>query len=203
MRVFVVAVWKIGAWPGLGTGNTPETKSRYVQYALRYNFVAVGSAYIPNLKTQSEEEIKNKLERVGRDKGTITKRTKELLNFANKIREGDAGLLYVNLKEVYVGMVKQNEVSKEPYYYVERGSKEDYFGTRTREDLLDNNTEAETEEVEDNAPHRINVKWEFERKGFKVDFGDWRDTLHQVNEEDLTKVEDEKLKSWLKKKIEG
>ncbi|MCG7849221.1 MAG: hypothetical protein MIO93_08600 [ANME-2 cluster archaeon] len=174
----MVNIWKIAAWPGLWDGNTRKNKERYIkEYALSRDFVAIGYGWIPDISRLSEQEIKMYLER--EECGLIGRRTKEILNFANVITKGDVILLYNHFK-VHIGIVKN------PYYYVEKESEDDFIKDTEGEDI---------------APHRIDVKWQFNKKPFDADFSNWQDTVHQVTEEDLKKVRDEELKRFLAQKL--
>jgi len=176
----MVNIWKIGSWPGLWDSNTLKTKEKYIkEYALPKNFVAIGYGWIPNIKKISEETIKKLLE--NEDRGLIKRRTNELLNFANVVDKGDVILLY-NYYKVYVGIVK----NKNPYYYVKKGSALDFIKDTDGEDI---------------APHRIDVEWQFNKTPFEADFSEWQDTVHQVLDDDLDKIRDEKLRKFLKQKL--
>ncbi len=177
----MVAIWKIGAWPGLWERNTAKNKKRFIEeYALPKGFVAIGYGWIPNIKQKelSEEEIKKKLRE--EKKGKIERRTKEILKFANEIKEDDVILLYKNFKEVYVGIVIK------PYYFIESKSEDNFIVGTGNENI---------------APHRIGVEWQFNKKPFSVDFSKWQDTVHQVKEEDLINIEDKEIKNYLLEKI--
>jgi predicted Mrr-cat superfamily restriction endonuclease len=176
----MVNIWKIGSWPGLWDSHTLKTKEKYIkEYALPKNFVALGYGWIPNIKKTSKKVIKKLLE--NENCGLIERRTKELLSFANVIDKGDVILLY-NYYKVYVGIVK----NKNPYYHVKKGSALDFIIGAEGEDI---------------APHRIDVEWQFNKMPFEADFSKWQDTVHQVLEDDLDKIEDEKLRRFLRQKI--
>jgi len=174
----MVNIWKIGAWPGLWDNNTLKTKERYIRdYALPRCFVAIGYGWIPNIQKLSEEKIKKKLENEGC--GLIQRRTKEILNFAKVIDRRDVILLYNHYK-VYVGIVINS------YYHVEKGSEKDFI---------------EDSEGDNIAPHRIDVEWQYNKKTFDANFSKWQDTVHQFKEQDLVKINDEKLKRYLEHKL--
>jgi hypothetical protein len=174
----MVGIWKIGAWPGVWDSNTLKTKERYIeQYALPRGFAAIGYGWIPNIKKTSTDVIKQLL--VDEDCGNIGRITNEILNFTRVIDREDVILLYIHLK-VYVGIVKN------PYYYVEKGSAKDFIQGVDGVNI---------------APHRIDVEWKFNKAPFVADFGNWRDTVHQVFEDDLDKISDIQLKRFLKLKL--
>lgn len=171
----MVNIWKIGSWPGLWYNNTIKNKERYIkEYALPKNFVAIGSGYIPNIKKLSEDELIRILDRKNK-----LKKKQQILDFANVIDKEDVILLYNHYK-VYVGIVKNT------YYHVKMGSEKDFIKDTDNGNI---------------APHRIDVYWQFYGAPFNADFSKWQDTVHQVFEEDLSKIEDKKLKIFLRKKI--
>lgn len=168
-------IWKIGSWPGLWDNNTLKNKERYIkEYALPKNFVAIGSGYIPNIEKLSEDELIRIL-----DRNNKLKKKQQILDFAKEIKKGDVILLYNHYK-VCVGVVKN------PYYHVKKGSEKDFIKDTDDENI---------------APHRIDVDWQFEGVSFDADFSKWQDTVHQVFEEDLSKIADKKLKIFLRKKL--
>jgi hypothetical protein len=176
----MVKVWKIGQWPGIWGGRTKKHKERYVkEYALPFGFVAVGYGWIPNIRTLDENTLRKE---VAKDGSFVGRRTKELLNFAYHIKEDDIILLYSQY-HAYVGVATKK--NNEPYYFVKKGSCEDYI------------KDAEDEDI---APHRIKVKWLY-KKPFGMDFSMWRDTVHEVTLRDLSKIEDDKLRNLLLQKI--
>lgn len=130
-----------------------------------------------NIKKTSIDVIKELLADAGR--GQIERRTNEILNFARVIDREHVILLYNHFK-VYVGIVKT------PYYYVEKGSSKDFIQGADGENI---------------APHRIDVEWQFNKAPFVADFSTWRDTVHQVFEDDLDKISDIQLRKFLKLKL--
>lgn len=186
----MVKIWKIGAWPGIWGDDSSETKEKYInEYALKYGFVAIGYGWVPNLSKLSKEQIRNYLSEEYKKRKrnpNLSRKTNEVYNFAKEIKENDIILLYTRYK-AYVGTVIK-EGSGNPYYYVEKGSEKDIIvGT----------------EGEDMAPHRIDVHWEFNKNRFDgIDFSMWRDTVHQVLEDDIKKIENNSLKEYLKQKMD-
>ena len=192
----MVNIWKIGSAPALwGNEKTPTDKKRYIKYALGYEaevkegFVAIGYGWIPDIKKlyaelgeiKAEEKIKEYLEE--HNKGKIWKRTEEIRDFALNIKEKDVILLYYTKSKAHVGLVKK------PYYYVLEGDDRDYFGNFDKINR---------------APHRIDVDWQFKDSKVKLFDGvnlTWFDTVHQVLEMDLDKIENEELKNYLENKL--
>ena len=182
--VGMVKIWKIGAWPGLWGNNNTKNKEKYItEYALPYDFVAIGSAYIPDITklSEPEKEMKTYMEDVGKKPKSIPERIKQILNFTKDIHKGDVILLYHQYK-AYVGIVK----NEKPYYYVEKGSEKDFI-----KDTIGDNI----------APHRIDVEWLFDKRSFDTDFSMWQDRVHQVLREDLDKIKNEKLRRFLEQKL--
>lgn len=116
---------------------------------------------------------------VNEGRGKIEKRTKELINFAKEIDREDVILLYNHYK-VHVGIVKNS------YYYVEKGSAQDFIKDTEDEDI---------------APHRIDVEWQFNKTPFEADFSTWQDTVHQVFEEDLDKIPSMQIRRFLRQRL--
>ena len=99
----MVRIWKIGAWPGWpGENNTLKNKNKFIDYALKNNFVAIGffKCNVEKCKRRSEE-----------CKGCRS--SNGFLNFLEKIEFGDIILLY-NYLNVYIGKVSKT------YYKVEQ-----------------------------------------------------------------------------------
>ena len=175
----IVNIWKIGSWPGLWGSNTYINKNKFInEYALPYNFVAMGYGWIPDFKTLTDEDIRAYLERKKMTK--IGRRTNEILSFAYEIEKSDIILLY-NHFEVYVGVVK----NPDPYYYVELGSSKDFIEGTSGLNI---------------APHRIDVDWQFDKREFNANFSGWQDTVHKVGLEDFPKIKDKTLLDFIRTK---
>lgn|GEM_PF-6125250 len=56
-------------------------------------------------------------------------------------------------------------------------------------------------QVNGEPKHRIDVKWLFDKKPKRADFSNWQDTVHQVLKEDLPKIKDKELRTFLKHKL--
>jgi hypothetical protein len=190
-------IWNIGSWPGIGK-KTKKNRQKYIQYALQYGFVGLGSDYLPDISNKSIDKIKI-LIREKNDKNktpiSIGIRAKRVFDFAN-ISKGDVILLYYK-RSAYVGIAKENpdDPSKKPYYFVSDGDKKLNFF----KGVFDS---------EDRVPHRIDVNWQF-KEDSKVKLFDrvnliWRSAVHQVSEMDLdNKIENEKLKNYLKNRLKN
>ncbi len=182
----MVNIWKIGAWPGILGEKSSKNKEKYIQYALDLNSVAFGFGYTPDFRSLDREEISNYLRR-NREPGNepvISRKTNEIWNFSRIVKENDVFLLYHRYK-AYVGIAKKND-NGELYYYVDKNSKLNVIDPTS----------------ENNAPHRINVAWENGKEPFdNVNFSMWRDTLHQVTKDDMTKIKNDKLKKYLLEKL--
>ena len=210
----MVNIWKIGAWPGLWGKEPTEREDRVRreqkfinEYALPNDFVALGSAYVSKDMLLAKNELRSVIKLGYREEnnkeinsGQLNSREKMLTEFAN-INDGEIVLLYFigetpHNGKVYVGEAKEEKNPynythrvKTPYYYVEKKSKENII-----KDTIGIHI----------APHRIGVKWLFDKKPFPADFSGipYLLRIYQVLEKDLEKkIKDKELRKFLERKM--
>jgi len=178
----MVNIWKIGAWPGIWEDVTKENKEKFAKkYALKKNFVAIGSAYLPNLKGWIRSRIyKECIKQEDKTPQSAGNRAKQVDFFVNKIEIEDVIVLYMGRGEGYIGLIDSD------YYYVKENSKLDFINGTSEGDI---------------APHRRRIIWEFDRKRiYDINFS-WRDAVHKVELEDLVEVDNIKIKDYFKMKL--
>lgn len=175
-------IWKIGAWPGTRKEGTKSNRKRILEIFLSRNFVALGFGWIGDFNKLSDDTLIRKIMECPTK--TINKReTKkykdQIRDFSKEVIKGDTIPLYCKNRSAIFGR------STGRYYYVPHGSKKDFI-----KGIAGINR----------APHRIDVEWLFNKKVFEVDFS-WNDTVHQVLREDLFRVKDKTLKSFLEREL--
>ncbi len=219
----MVNVWKVGAWPGLW-GKKPTKREDKVNreqkfisvYALPYNFVALGSAYVADdiRDLLSKNELRRAIiEGWKKDKGKeissgeLTARITMLTAFAS-ISDGDVILLYFigetpHNGEIYVG---EASTEKNPYDYSNRVKTPYYYVKGSEENVIEDTVGIHI------APHRVGVKWETNNEpsktkkitSFPADFSNspYHIRIYQVLEKDLEKtIKDKEFRDFLKRKL--
>ena len=195
--VGMVKIWKIGAWPGIGDSNTPTNKQRFIKYALEHEFVALGSAYVNEpIENFSDEELMDKIWNGLENKDKEPSHTKvknrkvALRNFAD-VKTGAVILLY-NRYEVYVSNATtgtgEDKSQETPYYFVK---KPDPIPLGYTDGI-------------NIAPHRVAVKWKFEKRSFPADFSKYpyNRRFIPIKEKDLEEtIKSEELKKYLERKL--
>ena len=183
----MVNIWKVGSWPGLWGENTFDNKEKFaLKYAIPFDFIAIGSGYLPDLKGWTKKEIKKEIKnKTDKSKEDVDFRTETVNDFVNKMKIGDVVFLDLDGNEGYIG-----EISSE-YYYVGKNSKLNFI--------------KETKE-HNYAPHRRDVCWKHKNRYFEalrfsnvnLDIKELKGSVLEIRSDHIERIENTKLKKYLK-----
>ena len=181
----MVDVWKISSAPFYDDISKRKNRERYEELCFQNGFVAIGWEAHNLSGCKTREDIKNKLMRI-----EDHRKAEEILKFV-KIIPQDIVLYYHGENEVYsVGMVTES------YYYI--SDIEEEF-----KELRDEDPKKPSDKKYPFINHRIKVEWikiGDKYKHFSASFPNVN-TIQKVDLLDLEKIEDKKLKEFLKKEM--
>lgn len=174
----MINIWRIGSWPGIREDTKENRKKFALEYAIPYNFIAIGSGYLPDVKGWTIEEIRDETDKKSKAKN----RAKTVNYFVNEMKIGDIVFLDLDGKEGYMGEIASD------YYWVQKNSSLDFIRNTSGYNY---------------APHRRDVCWKYKDKSGKaesfsdISFG-LNGAVNKIKDEQISQITNSKVKKYLK-----